>query len=551
MANDKKKGNNGMDDDSDNNETQNQDVLKDLKKHFSKMLDGLGNEPIVIRSYNDFINVEKTKKKGIAEGTKKNAKETLGIIKNFNFKPKDIKSYLDRFVIKQDDAKKALAVAICDHYNHVRRCIQDKNTDKLEYTKQNVLLLGPTGVGKTYLIRCLANLIGVPFVKADATKYSATGYVGNNVEDLARDLIKLANGNLELAQCGIIYIDEIDKIATSESAEGHDVSGRGVQINLLKLMEDSDVSTVGQTDMLGQMESVMESMHGRNKEKKSSISTKNILFIVSGAFENLSDMVKKRIDGSQIGFDKTKSKTETLKSRYLKLATTKDFIKYGFEPEFIGRIPVRIACDELSANDLEEIMLSSEGSILKQYVHDFEGYDINFTLDKPAISYVAKKAYEQLTGARGILTVMEGLFRVFKYELPSMGIKEFNASLETIEDPEKALLTISKHTKQEQHIEVDYMDELVKFTKDFKLDNGFDLLINKQASKYLLEESVSKSLSLYSLCLQKFKNLPSLVRLKPDILNNGQLQVNLRMVKSPETEISKLLQSKTGKTALC
>src|SRR5882762_10297795 len=157
----------------------------------------------------------------------------------FDYKPRDVKDYLDRFVIKQDEAKKVLSVALCDHYHHVRLAMDGK--DQLNYAKQNIILIGPTGVGKTYLIRSAADLIGVPFVKADATKFSETGYVGGDVEDMVRDLVRASTGDVTRAQYGIIYIDEIDKIAAANNVSGRDVSGRGVQTNLLKLMEETEV----------------------------------------------------------------------------------------------------------------------------------------------------------------------------------------------------------------------------------------------------------------------------------------------------------------------
>src|SRR5690606_11539614 len=188
----------------------------------------------------------------------KNHKEIIRRIRQFNLKPREVRDYLDRFVIRQDDAKKVLSVAICDHYNHVRRCIEKPDLREKDYAKRNILLLGPTGVGKTYLMRTISRLIGVPFGKADATKFSETGYVGHDVDDRVRDLVKAANGDVELAQYGIIYIDEIDKIASSAGQHGgRDVSGRGVQINLLKLMEETDVNLFSQTDILGQMQAMM------------------------------------------------------------------------------------------------------------------------------------------------------------------------------------------------------------------------------------------------------------------------------------------------------
>src|SRR6185436_3295081 len=195
----------------------------------------------------------------------------------FDYKPRDVKAYLDRFVIKQDEAKKVLSVALCDHYHHVRLALE--GDEQPNYAKQNVILLGPTGVGKTYLIRSIADLIGVPFAKADATKFSETGYVGGDVEDLVRDLLRRADGNVKRAQYGIIYIDEIDKIAAAQNLAGRDVSGRGVQTNLLKLMEETDVPARAPNDVAGQVQAMMESARG-GKKPPAIINTKHILFVV-------------------------------------------------------------------------------------------------------------------------------------------------------------------------------------------------------------------------------------------------------------------------------
>jgi len=184
----------------------------------------------------------------------------------FDYTPKQVKENLDRYVIKQEESKKVLSIAVCDHYNHATHDL-GKNPD-YDYIKQNVVLIGPTGVGKTYLIKCIARLIGVPFVKADATKYSETGYVGKNVEDLVRELVQKADGNIKLAQYGIIYIDEVDKIASGYNLSGRDVSGAGVQRNLLKLMEDSEVSLRDPMDISSQLEAVMEFQQGGKIEPK-------------------------------------------------------------------------------------------------------------------------------------------------------------------------------------------------------------------------------------------------------------------------------------------
>src|SRR4029450_4244843 len=197
--------------------------------------------------------------------------------------PRDIKRHLDRFVIQQDEAKKALSIAVCDHSHHAQSAasLAAEAANRLEEAKQNVVLIGPTGVGKTYLVRHIADLIGVPFVKADATKFSETGYVGGDVEDLVRDLVHKADGDVELAQYGIVYIDEIDKIAAPAQQSGRDVSGRGVQTTLLKLMEDTDVPRRSQNDIQGQLHAAMEWQRTGRVSPSEVINTRNILFIVS------------------------------------------------------------------------------------------------------------------------------------------------------------------------------------------------------------------------------------------------------------------------------
>jgi len=223
--------------------------------------------------------------------TSKPKKKRLQDIK-FDLKPKEVKQYLDRFVIKQDEAKKILSIAVCDHYNHIKHVDKEKST--AGYNKQNIIMMGPTGVGKTFLIKCIAELIGVPFVKSDATKYTETGYQGGDVEDLVRNLITKANSDTQLAQYGIIYIDEIDKIATSSQKVNKDVSGRGVQSNLLKLMEDTEVDTKPAWDINAQIKNIM----APQKEEKETISTKHILFIVSGAFVGIEDITRTRLEGN-------------------------------------------------------------------------------------------------------------------------------------------------------------------------------------------------------------------------------------------------------------
>ena len=462
--------------------------------------------------------------------------DVLEKIRRFNLKPKEVRDYLDRFVIRQEDAKKVLSVAICDHYNHVSSDLSNKKLLANEYSKQNVLLLGPTGVGKTYLIRNIARLIGVPFVKADATKFSETGYVGSDVEDLVRDLVKAADGNLELAEYGIIFVDEIDKIANEASMGGRDVSGRGVQINLLKLMEETEVSLFSPTDMMSQMQAVMEMQRGKKPGRKS-INTRNILFIVSGAFDKLAESIKKRMTRNELGFGATLHNQDEDISSFLQYAETSDFVKYGFEPEFIGRVPIRVACRSLKADDLAHILTTSEGSILKQYHDDFNGYGISFDITSKVIQKIAEQAGKEGTGARGLMTVLERLFRDFKFELPSSAIKHFDVTEEMIENPSGYL---EKLKQQNAHLlEGVLRNDIKRFSTSFENQHGFKLEFKTFAQKALITEAIESGRSIQSLCSEKFKDFEhglSIIH-----RNTGQtvFKIGKLAVQNPDRELSK------------
>lgn len=371
------------------------------------------------------------KAEGPKEESKKTDEEKFKRVLDFSLKPKDIKKYLDRYVIKQDEAKKVLATVICDHYNHVRNCRDSKKCR--HYVKQNVIILGPTGVGKTYLVRSLAELIGVPFVKGDATKFSETGYVGGDVEDLVRELVSKADGEAELAECGIVYLDEIDKIAAPAHVMGRDVSGSGVQRGLLKLLEETDVPVRNPMDIQSQIQAAVD-FQRKGKTARATVNTRHILFIVSGAFGELNSIVEKRLRQSVVGFSQKPAEYSD-SGNMLNEVRTEDFVAFGFEPEFVGRLPVRVVCDKLSQDDLYQILTESEGSILHQYTVDFRGYGIEARFEKDALREIARKAAAEGTGARGLLTVCEKILRGFKYELPSTQIREFNLTKEGVLSP--------------------------------------------------------------------------------------------------------------------
>lgn len=424
--------------DKDDETKEKQNPFEELTKQFSEVLGKVGTN---IQFATFPFNQPQPEEKPSEEAPVIDEQETLKKIQEFNYKPREIKEYLDRFVISQDEAKKVLSVAICDHYNHVRNVIASKDYKCREYMKQNVLILGPTGVGKTYLVKTIARLIGVPFVKADATKFSETGYVGGDVEDLVRNLIKAADGNVELAQYGIIFIDEIDKI-TNGIEGGRDVSGRGVQVNLLKLMEETEVNVMSQTDMLNQVRTLIS--FGSTKKQPEKISTQNILFIVSGAFDKLGKIIKRRVGAKQIGFN-SEQKAIADDYDYLQKVQTEDFIQYGFEPEFIGRLPVRVACRSLGEVELEKILSNAEGSIMRQYKEDFAGYGIDLNFSKEAINLIAKEAVKEKTGARGLLTVLERIFREMKFELPSTNVQSVYIAEAAVQDPNLFLKQLLKN----------------------------------------------------------------------------------------------------------
>ena len=389
-------------------------------------------------------------------------KVTPGVEKLLQFRltPREIKKRLDGRVIGQHDAKKAIAVAMSEHYHHARRCLEDPALLQDHFHKPNMLFFGPSGSGKSHLMRAAASIVHAPFVKADATKFSATGYVGGDVTDVVNQLLDASENDLTTAQFGLVYVDEIDKVCCCKETFMGSVNTRDVQTSLLKLMEDYEVPVP--PPKIGVPPKASSSF----LKKNNTFSTKFVLFVFAGAFESF-------------GYNEKKDRT------------AQDFVNAGLLREFVGRIPVRVALEPLSIPNLVDILkTNNDVSPLSRYSRAFANHGITFSFADDALDIIAERAHSHGLGARGLLTEVEATLRDFSYHLPSSSLTEFHLDRDTVLEPRRTLQTILRQSGLDDDDDLLVESESESGGGDIALPPSFD---DDDDVSYLAASSPSSS----------------------------------------------------------
>lgn len=483
-----------------------------MKANLSPDMSALINK-IVNDTVSAGVNGGKTSGAGIRKGKK-------SFIDNFDVHPAELIARLEERVIGQKTAIRTLSTVICGHYNSIRYRLE-KGEDPMrdvDRIKDNIMLIGSTGVGKTHLVKLIAQELGVPFYKTEATKYPETGYVGGDVEDMVRELAEStrdANGevDLKMAQFGIIFVDEIDKVASSGRTSGPDVSRQGVQRALLPIIEETDVVFKTKNDISEQLRIVKLASEGRVAERQV-INTRNILFIFAGVFPQLDEVIAKQ-NKTGIGFEAAvKPTTEIARSEKIKKVTDGDLTESGFESEFIGRIPIRVVLDDLSDDDLFQILNHPKSAIVKHFKDLMASYGIDVSIDEAVLRYIADKAAKSSTGARSLLSAFYAVTEPYKCHLPDIPLSKFALTTELVDgsiEPAVFLkeLSVKAKAKMKELANKQVIEECFQVSHRGYADYvfqiyGLNISFNVEAIQFIRSSALYHSMSEFDFCNKNF-----------------------------------------------